>query len=193
MRNIILEPSEVWDYFENNVGELHSSYHLIASNDEYGAEIYITVNSYGEAQIIAELDGDRMETTTVFNAEECEKVCRSVYDDYLTPSAVSSATQVEYDEGDMENEENLIEIRESELDDAVYDFLMVALDGEYQEDMDAIIETAKEHFLEFIAREMKLPVYRPMHLADEDGEEFFSEYPYECMVFDDEVKVVGFE
>lgn len=181
MKNVILEPSEVWDYFEQNVEKLHSSYHLIASNNEYGAEIYITVNSYGEAQIIAELDGDRMETTTVFNAEECEKVCRSVYDDYLTPSAVSSAVE----------EESLIEAREQELDDAVYNFLMDVLD-EYQDDMDELVETAKEHFLEFMAREMKLPVYRPMHLVDEDGEEFFSEYPYEDMIYDDEVKV-GFE
>lgn len=192
MRDIILEPSEVWDYFQRNAGKLQSSYHLIASNDEYGAEIYISADSYGEAQIIAELDGDRMETTVVSNAEECEKVCHSVYDDYLTPSAVSTATQTE-DEGiDREDGEFYIEKREQELDDATYDFLMVALDGEYQEDMDTIIETAKERFLEFIAREMKLPVFRPMYLEDEDGEEFFSEYPYECMVFDDEVKV-GFE
>lgn len=191
MIDIILEPSEVWDYFENNVGKLHSSYHLIASNDEYGAEIYITVNSYGKAQIIAELDGDRMETTTVFNAEECEKVCRSVYDDYLTPSAVSSATQVEYDEGDRGNEEDLIEIRESELDDAVYNCLMEILES-YDDDMDALVETTKEYLCEFLARTCKLPVYRPMHLVDEDGEEFFSEYPYEDMIYDDEVKV-GFE
>lgn len=192
MRDIILEPSEVWGYFQRNAGKLQSSYHLIASNDEYGAEIYISADSYGEAQIIAELDGDRMETTVVSNAEECEKVCRSVYDDYLTPSAVSTATQAE-DEIDRANEEEcLIEAREQELDGATYDFLMVALDGEYQEDMDAIIETAKERFLEFIAREMKLPVFRPMHLEDEDGEEFFSEYPYENIIYDDEVKV-GFE
>lgn len=191
MRDIILEPSEVWGYFQRNAGKLQSSYHLIASNDEYGAEIYISADSYGEAQIIAELDGDRMETTVVSNAEECEKVCRSVYDDYLTPSAVSTATQAE-DEIDRANEEEfLIEAREQELDDAVYNFLMDVLD-EYQDDMDELVETAKEHFLEFMAREMKLPVYRPMHLVDEDGEEFFSEYPYEDMIYDDEVKV-GFE
>lgn len=191
MRDIILEPSEVWGYFQRNAGKLQSSYHLIASNDEYGAEIYISADSYGEAQIIAELDGDRMETTVVSNAEECEKVCRSVYDDYLTPSAVSTATQAE-DEIDRANEEEfLIEAREQELDDAVYNFLMDVLD-EYQDDMDELVETAKEHFLEFMARKMKLPVYRPMHLVDEDGEEFFSEYPYEDMIYDDEVKV-GFE
>lgn len=191
MRDIILEPSEVWDYIEQNVGKLRSSYHLIASNDEYGAEIYITVNSYGEAQIVAELDGDRMETTAVFNAEECEKVCRSVYDDYLTPSAVSTAEQGEYDEGDRGNEEDLIEIRESELDDAVYNCLMEILES-YDDDMDALVETTKEYLCEFLARTCKLPVYRPMHLVDEDGEEFFSEYPYEDMIYDDEVKV-GFE
>lgn len=188
MRDIILEPSEVWGYFQRNAGKLQSSYHLIASNDEYGAEIYVSADSYGEAQIIAELDGDRMETTVVSNAEECEKVCHSVYDDYLTPSAVSTATQAEDKEIDREF---LIEAREQELDDATYNFLMDVLE-EYQDNMDELVETAKEHFLEFMAREMKLPIYRPMHLEDEDGEEFFSEYPYENMIYDDEVKV-GFE
>lgn len=191
MRNIILEPSEVWGYFQRNAGKLQSSYHLIASNDEYGAEIYVSADSYGDAQIIAELDGDRMETTVVSTAEECERVCHSVYDDYLTPSAVSSNVQVEDEESNKENEEFLIDVREQEIDNAVYNCLMEILES-YDDDMDALVETTKEYLCEFLARTCKLPVYRPMHLVDEDGEEFFSEYPYEDMIYDDEVKV-GFE
>lgn len=191
MRDIALEPAKVWDYYQRNAGKLQSSMHEIASNDDFGVKIYITASSYGDAQVIVEMDDDREEITTVSSAEECERVCKSVYADYLTSAVVSSAVQAEDD--DRANEEEfLIEAREQELDGATYDFLMVALDGEYQEDMDAIIETAKERFLEFIAREMKLPVFRPMHLEDEDGEEFFSEYPYENIIYDDEVKV-GFE
>ena len=191
MRDIALEPAKVWDYYQRNAGKLQSSMHEIASNDEFGVKIYITASSYGDAQVIVEMDDDREEITTVCSAEECERVCKSVYADYLTSAVVSSAGQAE-DEIDRANEEDfLIEAREQELDDAVYNFLMDVLD-EYQDDIDELVEMAKEHFLEFMAREMKLPVYRPMHLVDEDGEEFFSEYPYEDMIYDDEVKV-GFE
>ena len=192
MRDIALEPAKVWDYYQRNAGKLQSSMHEIASNDEFGVKIYITASSYGDAQVIVEMDDDREEITTVCSAEECERVCKSVYADYLTSAVVSSAVQAEDEEIDRANEEEfLIEAREQELDNAAYNFLMDVLD-EYQDEMDELVETAKEHFLEFMAREMKLPVYRPMHLVDEDGEEFFSEYPYEDMIYDDEVKV-GFE
>ena len=51
-----------------------------------------------------------------------------------------------------------------------------------------IIATAaddiKEHVLEYIARKHRLPIYRPMYLEGEDGKDFYSEYPYEEMIFD---------
>ena len=189
MRDIALEPAKVWDYYQRNAGKLQSSMHEIASNDEFGVKIYITASSYGDAQVIVEMDDDREEITTVSSAEECERVCKSVYADYLTSAVVSSAVQAEDEEIDRANEEEfLIEAREQEINDAIFDFLMEVAGGVDGE----IMVPFKEHILEYLARDMNQPIYRPMYLEDENGEEFFSEYPYEDMIYDDEVKV-GFE
>ena len=60
------------------------------------------------------------------------------------------------------------------------------LDKSVAEDViEEIADDVKEHTLEYIARRHGLPIYRPMYLEDEDGKDFYSEYPYEEMIFED--------
>ena len=97
----------------------------------------------------------------------------------------------EYDEDDLA--QVLIDEREDEIDAAVDDFLAVILQTngyEYDSAIDEIHDDAKEHFIEYLARKFKFEIYRPMYLEDENGEDFFEEYPYGCMEFEDEANPI---
>ena len=85
----------------------------------------------------------------------------------------------------------MIAERELELDDA---FTML-LDTLIEEDLglffgaeaDEILEDIKDHTLEYLYRKHGISVRRPMVLEDEEtNEDFFEEYPYDSMVFEDE-------
>ena len=85
-------------------------------------------------------------------------------------------------EEDREREDE-IEERELELTEATEVFVNAVAD-DLQIDSE-VIEECKEHFLEYLYRKFGLTIRRPMVLEDEEGEDFFEEYPYECMIFED--------
>lgn len=128
---------------------------------------------------------------TAVNAHDCQKTVEKIYDDYLTSKVIASLLGGDDDSDDLTalDIEDMIDERESELDAAVYEFVMTAIQGayfdDYTSDFDDICEDLKEHFLEYMARKHGLPVYRPMMLEYEDGTEEMSEYPYEDMEFED--------
>ncbi len=76
--------------------------------------------------------------------------------------------------------------REDELYMALQDFLAVVLQEKeegitvadlYGNDM---VEEILDHFLEYLAKEMCLEIYRPMFKLDEEtGSEIYTQYPYE--------------
>lgn len=87
--------------------------------------------------------------------------------------------------GDEEKEEQQWEIERSEeiFDEAVEYFISSIVEDEVINP--EVIQDCKDHFLEYMYRKFGLTIRRPMILEDEDGEDFFEEYPYECMVFED--------
>ena len=44
----------------------------------------------------------------------------------------------------------------------------------------------KDHVCEWLYQECRLSVNRPMFLEDENGDEFYEEFPYDCMEFDND-------
>ena len=121
---------------------------------------------------------------------DAEKTCSKIYDEYLTDKVVDILTEIAEDEEEsLLEQQDAIEEREMELDIAVSEFISAVLGGDAyldSEDYDDIIEDCKDHFLEYLARKHGLDIFRPMVLEDEDGEDFYEEYPYDCMEFDDE-------
>ena len=86
-------------------------------------------------------------------------------------------------------EESEIDEREAEIYEAVVSFLSTILETDidsFVDDADLIYEDCAEHFLEYLSRKWGFEIRRPMYLEDENGEEFYEEYPYECMEFEDE-------
>lgn len=195
MRKIIIAPRELWDFLkkQDDAGELKTAMYLIASNDEFGVDIYVTEED--AYYIVIEADGYEVDREEIINAADAERTCSKIYEDYLTENAVGILSGLgelndEPDEWDLrETASEKIEDRESELSDAVVAFISDVLGEETfidECDFDEVVEDCKDHFLEYLARKHDFDIYRPMILEDEDGENFFEEYPYRCMVFEDE-------
>ena len=190
-QKIIIEAPEVWSYFQKNKEKLESSMHEIASNPEYGVEIYVTEEN-GLPTIIVQSDDTEVYSEKTINPTDCNETVKKIYDNFLTIKALDFLSDVKdyEDEGyDRLEREFIIDDREIELDEAVYYLIDTVCDGKYSDyciDED-IVNDIKEHFLEYLARKWGMPIYRPMYLEDADGEgEFYEEYPYDYMVFEDE-------
>ena len=193
MENIIVEISDVWQYFNDHTNALKSNLCLIASNKEYGVEIYIT-EMMDSPFFSVTADGYQLTEDSATTEDECKEAVQNLYDKYLTGKFIDDENLPfdELPEDDMSSieTEDIIYERETELDDAVMFLISMATESTVDDSVssevyDDIVQDAKEHFLEYLARKHDLKIYRPMMLEDENGEEFFDEYPYECMEFDD--------
>ena len=193
MRDVLVGSFNVVNYFRANQKILETRMEIIAENEEFGLEILLSsVNGSPTITVMADDIQQYEITTDLFHLED---VCRLVYDKYLdnTINALSESADAAVDLRDE------IDDRESELDAAVDDFLGVVLQTfgyDTADVVDEIHDDVKEHFLEYLYRKFGMDIYRPMFLEDEDGEEFFEEYPYECMEFEDEdnpIYMVGTE
>lgn len=184
-QRIILQPSEVWDHCQANQEDLVSNMHEIASYTEYGIVIYLSVNERALPCITVEADDTEIYSECVVDATDCYKAVQTIYEEYLTSKVFEVISKLD-EERDFTafDEEYAISERETELDTAVWEFLEVVFGEQYVEldDMSEITEDVKEHILEYIAMNHHLHIYRPMILEDENGEDFYEEYPYECMV-----------
>lgn len=187
---IVVQAEDLWKYFQANKPDFATSMHEIASNDEFGTVVFVTEED-GLPKLVVFLDGDEIYSEITVSAADCEKTAKKIYSDYLTSKVVDilmdkDAGEDEYSRLDLET---MIDDRELELDDALLMFFGEIFKDDACMDYyldDDMIEDVKEHFLEYLARKWELPIYRPMFLEDEDGEEFFEEYPYEYIIFDDE-------
>ena len=204
MQKIVLEPSEVWKYYTDNKVKLENSVYEIASNDEFGIEIDITV-LHNKLNVAVFADFNEVYSETIYGEDDCKYTINEIYEEYLTDKVFETlygnvfglrsrlSSEIDGPDDTSSIEKDMIDERELDLDDAVHEFLYAVCSGEYAADFvmdidDNLVEDVKDHFLEYLAREWEIPIYRPMYLEDEDGEVFFEEYPYDCMVFEEDTK-----
>ena len=79
---IVIEASDVWEYFDEFGTELSSAMHRIAENEEYGIEIFLT-EERGFPCIVVEGDGMSLYEETIMNKADCESSVKEIYDTYL--------------------------------------------------------------------------------------------------------------
>jgi hypothetical protein len=191
MQDIMIDSSELWDYCEENEDTLLTAQHMIAENPDYGMSVWITRES-GSPEIIVESDDIEIYREEILNEKDAKRTADRIYEEYLSIKAIETVTEAE-DDGtvyvDDEDEDNqvLINEREDDLDAAVMEFVNIVSDTGCYNIKDEVLDDLKEHFLEYMHKTWGIGIYRPMYLEDVDtGEEYFTEYPYEDMVFDDE-------
>lgn len=190
-QKILVQPSEVWDEYSNHSHNFREYLYEIASNDDYGVKVYLSEGTSRIANISVQADDTEVYSENVVNGDDCEKTVTKIYDRYLTPKVIEILSDMDEEDGVQVNKEYAVTEREEELDTLVYEFVMGVLGGDayFDEktcDVNNMFEDIKDHFLEYMARKYNLQIFRPMFLEDEDGNESFENYPYECMEFEDD-------
>ena len=181
---IILQPEEVWDFFLKNKEICNSNLFEIASNKDNGITIYLSADSSGIGYISVDADSVEVYNQEITSREDSERTVRDIYDDYLTDNVIDILSYDENEQADKDEESEIAE-REEELNIFVWDFLISVLGDDTRIEDDNILEDMKDHFLEYMYRKHGLDIYRPMVLESEDGTEFFEEFPYKHIEFED--------
>lgn len=193
--SVTIEAKDVWAYFNRHKTELIKMMHQIARNEDCEVDIFITEKSGTPCVVVTHADYELYQERCL-NPDDCYRTIQRVYNEYLDDSVINKIMQFYVDddeEKDLEELskleiEDMISERETELDEAIVDFLTIVLEGYIDEestDLDDICDDLKEHFLEYIARKHDLPIRRPMYIEFEDGSEECEEYPYSCLIYDD--------
>ena len=170
----------------------------IAENRETGVTIFLTGEERGDMilpDVVVFMDDTKVYEECSVSRYDCESTVQKIYNGYLyTEQIVNSAIDrdIKREADELTDYYNQMEIddRETLLTDAAYSFLCEILDDPIEKivgkiESEEIIEDFKDHALEYLARKWELPIYRPMILEDDNGEDFYEEYPYEVMEFDD--------
>lgn len=183
MVEITVKPEDAWDFFKDQVKTLVHSYIPIAQADG-GVTILMGVEYSGMPNIIVMVEGDVVMEELATGKEDLADTLEYIYSVYASDRgyATGLSDEPEFDE------EDVIEDRERELDMAFDALLEIVVEHQYDLMMtyEDVIEDLKDLVCERLARKYNLDIYRPMILVDEDGEEFFEEYPYSVMIYDDE-------
>lgn len=186
MSTIRVKPEEAWKYFAERKNTLKDAQLSIAENEEYGVEVFMSAFDENVIKFSVFLGTQEKASEYAVSEDDCKKTLKELYDKYLTDRLLDDEN---FEECSQLEIEDMISEREADFDEAIMYLVNLAIedDGEILgDDYDDIIEDVKDHILEYMARKHGLGVRRPMILEDEDGEEFFEEYPYECMEFEDE-------
>lgn len=181
MTNVMIAPSEVWEYFQEHKDELKTEMHKIAESPHNSWEVWISNEDDGLRIVVTDMDDDIIDEGWATSESECKEVTCDIYACYIS-----------YFEGDEDNTDSeddyinkeIIAERENEIDVLFQNFLFDLLPDTDEDIIATAADDIKEHVLEYIARKHRLPIYRPMYLEGEDGKDFYSEYPYEEMIFD---------
>lgn len=184
MIKINLEPEDVWAYCESKPS-LEFRPESLASNDEYGISIDVSLSDNGNPEVTVYADFVVVYNEVMVSEQDCEESVKKIYDKYLSSSVISA---IEEQSGSNNYEKDArkdeIEEREIELFSAALEMLDVFTNG-INDNLDAdhtvdVCEDLVDCICEYLALKHGIYVRRPMWLSDSDGD-FFEEFPYEHM------------
>lgn len=181
MRNVIVKPGEVWNYFVKNRKVLESEEHIVAENEDFGVVVVIT-NLGDLPQIIVRSDDFEMYSTVLLSPEDAARTVEDTYNSYLT-EAIFSKIQEPKEE---EDEDYGVSVQEDEIDDCIVNLLSVvsAYDLQKTDNFAEICEDLKEHILEYLYLKHGVKIYRPMFIKFDDGSVEYCSYPYDKLNLD---------
>lgn len=194
---IHIEPEEIWQFFQKNKKRLKKEMVLIAENEDTGYALYLTEEDGLPLFSVCKDDNDPEYEEGAINEKDCTDTAKQCCVKYLRPVVVHSkkyASSPEYEDDDYwcdtpskKEQDELIENRELELLFAMGDFLMAATNDNTCADGSDYVDTygadlvmdVLDYFLQTLAEDYGLLVYRPTMVDDDDtGEEVLVEYPY---------------
>lgn len=178
MIDIFLKPEDVWQYYIDHTDELRIRMKLVARNNEFDTEIQIGEQG-GLLTAYVYLADEEIATEEMINAFDTKESINRLCEEYI--SNAENFVEERQSQQELDDEEDLIETRELEMDDAAYDFLVTIL-GEafdvHSKETQEILEDLKDCICSMLYEKHGIEVYRPMYIADESGNEEFCLYPY---------------
>lgn len=189
MAEIKIEPSKVWEFFQKEKCRLDTFMQEIAENPASGTVVMLA-STDGKPDIVVSIFDDDFYEEMCLDEKDCEETVKRIYDKYIFDAEASSKSiEYEEEEDDYSPEDIEIELREDELDRALYHFFDVVFEGDIgkfsEESENEMFKDCKEHFLEYIYLRWGVDFRRPMYLEDENGEITYEEYPMDCLLFED--------
>lgn len=187
---IIIQAADVWSYWSPRKEQLRNVPCDIAENKDYGIIIELSTSPGNNPEITVFADDDEIYREIVYGSADCNACVLEIYADYITgnPQAELTAFYKNHDQDESDDagkdREYQIENREEELKSSVFGLLSTVFADTDIPKLDSITDEATDGILEFLYKKYKYPIYRPMVLEDDVGE-FFEEYPYEHMVFEE--------
>lgn len=177
---IYVEADDVIDVFFDRVYNTSES-KVIAESKEDKIQV-LMYDDNGWPHLLVTEDSQPVDSVGIDDVEDAEKVINRIYREYIEGNTPDE---------DFEGVRREIEIeeRQTELENAALDFMCVVLETEYKYALREIGDSLPEivdGFLEYLYKKQDIDPYRPMVLVDENGEEFYEEYPYAHMEFDDD-------
>lgn len=179
---------QIWEFYKENEERLKSEFVLVAENTDTDYAVYLTDEKDDPVLAAAKTDGEVERKETCHDADSCEETAWIMYHSYLFPITVAKSESNDNgksdDTSDRSDIDDMIYERHDELILAASDFLdtVLQLDGTEESSLSVcgsdMIEDLLEGMLESLS-ENGVPVYRPMFVEDEDGNEVFVEFPYE--------------
>lgn len=174
--NIYIYPDKVWQYAVDHDDELEKKMVPIADDYVTGAVIYVS-SAGGITYIIAEVDDEFVEEEEVYGEYGARRVASEFFEKYFDSDS---------DDTEWENM-MVIEEREEELNDIIFDFLDAITDGTYTHGLmtgSPNIQNMKEKIIDFLCQFDDVHIYRPMYVEDPEEEEpIYAEFPYDMYDF----------
>lgn len=184
MVKIYIEPQDVWDYAADNLEKLDEVMVCAAANDDTGVSIYVTVDEEDFPVLSVVRDSEEIYQEYFLNPQECERKSEEIYAKYLEEDLAGKVIADSFYEDDSEDFEEKQAERENEIDSALIEFIEAIHENGSFDLSETELEEIKDSFLEILAKDYGLNIYRPMTLVTDEGEEFTEDYPYEHMDFD---------
>lgn len=154
---------ELWEYFVKQRADLANNYHMIASNDVDGIEIYLT-EECGFPYFVVESDGEKVFGTGTVSAFDAVKTYDDLLTKYILPEVPTEGDDYLPEDGLDEPDED--EVRVEEIECAAEDFLLVLLEqhpedcGVNFEDIDEIVSMVEQHLFDRFG----ISVYHPVEV-----------------------------
>lgn len=199
MTKVHVPVSQVWHFFRLNSSRLAGEMVLLAESTDDKAEVYLT-SEHDMPLFKVYLDDEFDYDEFAVDDEDCQDVAWKLYRNYiygigtLDDDEGSPYEVVDNDDGldDPVDDETLRDetiLRDTELYDAMYDFLVVAVSDEEVVMLDdpksTLVTEALEEFLPILASKFSISVRHPMYDTDEEGNEVYIEYPYDDYLGED--------
>lgn len=178
---IYCKASDIGDTFYDEIYNTMES-RLIAEDKESGIQVLL-YDDTGYPKILVTCDGYPIDAIGVYEPGDIKSQVEEVYRTYIDDEGLCGNAKA-FEEA----KEDCIRERQRELEDATVDYLSAILEVnilQTEKEYGDVIPELLDHVLEYLFREHGIDPYRPMVLVDENDEEFYEEYPYSCMEFDD--------